>query len=359
MSIGQPMWGMGSKTATLNPPKSFNIHTRSGVDQPLTCRMHPVAVLKILNSYVRRAEENERTIGTLVGCTEGSVVEITDSFPVTHRETMQDGVSVVQFDQDQHRKMLELHQKVFPRDQVVGWFSTGTEIGNSCIMIHKFYCDHSRFIPSHTLAGPVHVLVDTEPAMGRSMDVKAFVFTQTQPLVASNLLQFHQVPLEVKASSAEKAGISQMMQAKSSGDSKPIDSIDGFNLGLKELLKLFRRMQEYVKAVKDGKVEGDLAVGRGLTAQLSSEPVIATEAIENLCKTSLQDSLMVVYLASLLRTQISMAEKIQALYGDVALQAPAPTGNYTRSDRFVGGVCQQWQQTGSCSWGDNCKYSHA
>jgi translation initiation factor 3 subunit F len=191
------------------------------------------------------------------------------------------------------------------------------------------------------------------------MDVKAFVFTQTQQSVAPNLLQFHQVPLEVKASPAEKAGISQMMQVKGSGDSKPIDAIDGFNLGLKELLKLFRRMQEYVKAVKDGRTEGDLAVGRGLTGQLCTEPVIATEAIENLCKTSLQDSLMVVYLSNLLRTQISMAEKIQALYGDVVAQPLPQSSNYSRGEggERRQGICLQWQ-AGSCSYGDNCRYSH-
>merc|ERR1711865_836137 len=153
--------------------------------------------------------------------------------------------------------------------------------------------------------------------------VKAFVNVRT--VVAENLLQFHEVPCQVQTSTAEKSGISQLMQAKSAA---PIDSINGFNLGLKELLGLFRRMQEYVRAVQDGKVQGDLAVGRGLTAQLCAEPVIATEAIENLCKTSLQDSLMVVYLSNLTRTQISMTEKIQALYGDVLPQGPPPSGGY-------------------------------
>merc|ERR1712072_1009225 len=109
-------------------------------------------------------------------------------------------------------------------------------------------------------------------------------------------------------------------------------------------------------------VQGDLAVGRGLTAQLCSEPVIATEAIENLCKTSLQDSLMVVYLSNLTRTQISMTEKIQALYGDKETQFPAPPSNFNtnRQDNREGGynreggelgVCRQWQ-AGNCTFGD-------
>merc|ERR1719217_1694356 len=222
--------------------------------------------------------------------------------------------------------MMALHQKVNPRDQVVGWFATGSEIIPASALIHAFYCTkESQFKATAVLPGPIHVLVD--PSLNQQRcSVKGFVNVRT--LVAENLLQFHEVPLQVQTSAAEKSGISQLMQAKKEA---AIDSIDGFTLGLKELLGLFRRIQEYVKAVQDGKVQGNLAVGRGLTAQLCSEPVIATEAIENLCKTSLQDSLMVVYLSNLTRTQISMTEKIQALYGDVVASAP---GGYDRSGGY-------------------------
>jgi len=231
--------------------------------------------------------------------------------------------------------MLALHQKVSPRDQVVGWFATGSEIIPASALIHSFFCSkESQFTATAVLPGPLHVLVDTSLNQQNQLGVKAFVNVRT--LVAENLLQFHEVPLQVQTSAAEKNGISQLMQAKKES---AIDSVDGFTLGLKELLGLFRRIQEYVKAVQDGKVQGDLAVGRGLTAQLCSEPVIATEAIENLCKTSLQDSLMVVYLSNLTRTQISMTEKIQALYGDVPSASTAPPSNFNtnRQDNREGG----------------------
>jgi translation initiation factor 3 subunit F len=324
------MWGMGAKKQLVNPPKGFNIASRTGIEQPITCRMHPVAVLKILSAYVRRPEGADRTIGTLLGCiSEGSTVDITDSFPVVHKDTESEGVLM---DQEYHKQMLALHQKVSPRDQVVGWFATnatGNEIISASALIHSYYCTaDSQFHATAVLPGPMHVLVDTS-LYNQKLGVKAFINVRT--VVADGLLQFHEVPLQVQTSlsPAERSGVSQLMQAKKES---AIDSIDGFTLGLKELLGLFRRMQEYVKAVQEGKVQGSLAVGRGLTAQLCSEPVIATEAIENLCKTSLQDSLMVVYLSSLTRTQISMTEKIQALYGDVVPQGP-PQGFHIDRER--------------------------
>merc|ERR1712060_974378 len=257
--------------------------------------------------------------GTLLGwISEGSVVDITDSFPVVHKDT-EEGVLM---DQDYHKQMLGLRQKVSPREVVVGWFSTGKEINATSAVIHAFYCTkESQFTATAVLPGPVHVLVPTSLSSAQqSFGIHAFVNVRT--VVAESLLQFHEVPLRVQTSAAEKSGISQLMQARratreavgSGGAPKDIASIDGFEGGLKELLSLFRRIQEYVQAVQKGNVKGDLAVGRGLTSALCAEPLIDMEAVEQLCTSSLQDALMVVFLSNLTRTQISIAEKINAQY---------------------------------------------
>lgn len=323
----QALWGLPDNRNKVTPPKCFNIASRvqkSSIELPLSCRVHPVAILKVLDAFVRRPEGAKRTIGTLLGwISEGSVVDITDSFPVVHKDT-DEGVLM---DQDYHKQMLALRQKVSPREVVVGWFSTGSEINATSAVIHAFYCTKdSQFTPTAVLPGPVHMLVDTSLTQ-QSLGMKTFVNVRTN--VAESLLQFHEVPLRVQTSAAEKSGISQLMQARratrealASGTlPKDIASIDGFEGGLKELLGLFRRIQEYVRAVMAGKVEGDKAVGRGLTTAICAEPVIDAEAVENLCHSSLQDALMVVFLSNLTRTQISIAEKINSQYnvnGDFA-----------------------------------------
>lgn len=314
------MWGLPEKKKQNNPPKCFNIASRvhkSSIEMLLSCRIHPVAILKILDAYVRRPEGAKRTIGTLLGwISEGSVVDITDSFPVVHKDT-DEGVLM---DQDYHKQMLALRQKVSPREVVVGWFSTGDEINATSAVIHAFYCTkESAFTATAVLPGPIHLLVDTSLS-SQALGIKAFVNVRTS--VAESLLQFHEVPLRIQTSAAEKSGISQLMQARRAVRdaaqkgiaAKDVGPVDGFELGLKELLGLFRRIQEYVRAVQSGKVQGDLAVGRGLTSALCSEPVIDVEAVENLCNCSLQDALMVVFLSNLTRTQITIAEKINAQY---------------------------------------------
>lgn len=317
------LWGLPDKKSKSTPPKCFNIASRvqkSSIEQPLSCRVHPVTVLKILDAYVRRPAGAQRTIGTLLGwISEGSAVDITDSFPVPHKDTTDEGVAI---DQDYHKSMLELRQKVSPREVVVGWFSTGDEINATSAVIHAFYCkkESSQFNPTAVLPGPLHLLIDTS-LVQQSFGIKTFVNARTA--VAENLLQFHEVPLRVQTSAAEKSSISQLMHARRANreaqanrmNAKDMASLDGLQGGLKELLGLSRRIQQYVRAVQSGKVEGHLAVGRGLTTALCAEPVIDVEAVENLCNASLQDALMVVYLSNLTRTQISIAEKISALFG--------------------------------------------
>lgn len=356
---GQAAWGLPEKRRTQNPAKCFNLASRAGVEQPLTCRIHPEVIVRILTSYVRRPETAQRTIGTLLGCiSEGSVVDITGCFPVVHKDT-DDSVLL---DQEYHKQMLALHQKCAPREVVVGWFSTGDEILATSAVVHAFYLSkESQFTPANILPGPLHLLVNTELAQ-QTFSVKAFVNVRT--VVAESLLQFREVPTQMQASKAETSGIAQLMQARratreaeQTNTVADIATMDGFRGGLRELLGLFRRMQEYVRAVQAGTVEGNLAVGRGLTAQLCSEPVIGAEAMAGICNNSLQDALMVVYLSNLTKSQINIAEKVQALYGEV-FDAQVPTAN---DAGFNGerrpGICRQFQ-AGNCSFGDRCRFKH-
>jgi translation initiation factor 3 subunit F len=302
----------------LNPPKSFNIASRvmmSSSEQLLSCRVHPVAILTILDSYVRRPEGARRTIGTLLGYITGSVLDITDAYAVIHKDTDDQGVLM---ETDYHKHVFQLRQKVSPREVVVGWFSTGDEITGTSAVIHSFYCSkESHFQPSIVLPSPIHLLVDTS-LQKRNLEIKAFLNVRT--VIADSLLQFHEIPLEVQTSAAEKAGISLLMQARRAAreappGSQPVASIgqmDGFEGGLRELLELFKKFQAYVREVHAGKKEGDLTVGRSITRTLCMEPVIDVDAVENLCMNSLQDTLMVVYLSNLTKTQISLAEKINA-----------------------------------------------
>ena len=85
------------------------------------CTVHPAVLFSIVDHYSRREEEQNRVIGTLLG-TIGDDGEVTvcSCFPVPHTETEEQ----VAVNTDFHATMLQLHQRVFPKQQVCTHSST-------------------------------------------------------------------------------------------------------------------------------------------------------------------------------------------------------------------------------------------
>jgi translation initiation factor 3 subunit F len=85
-----------------------------------TVTIHPVALFSILDHFLRRTESQERVIGTLLGTRTETDIEVKSSFAVIHNETDEQ----VALDMDYHRTMYDLHQKVNPKEIIVGWWVT-------------------------------------------------------------------------------------------------------------------------------------------------------------------------------------------------------------------------------------------
>lgn len=79
--------------------------------------VHPVALFSILDHFLRRKESQERVIGTLLGIRNETEIEVRNAFAVLHSETAEQ----VAVDMEFHRSMFELHQKVNPKEVIVGW----------------------------------------------------------------------------------------------------------------------------------------------------------------------------------------------------------------------------------------------
>jgi len=63
----------------------------------------------------------------------------------------------------------------------------------------------------------------------------------------------------------------------------------------------------------DKKEKGDVAVGQAIHDAISAIPKIDTGRFKKLLNDTVQDLLMVIYLANLTRTQVALADKITGL----------------------------------------------
>uniref|UniRef100_A0A3B0MZZ1 JAB1/Mov34/MPN/PAD-1 ubiquitin protease, putative n=1 Tax=Theileria annulata TaxID=5874 RepID=A0A3B0MZZ1_THEAN len=291
-----------SKLSDFNAGESYqHLGSKCFHSTPLTnikWKVHPMVIFTILDSYMRREDGQYNVIGTLLGVVcEANTVEITDSFVDRHSLTDE---GLLQIIKDHHENMYELKQKINPKEQVVGWFCTGSEMTELTCAVHgwfKQFNSVSKFYPNPNLYEPIHLLVDAS-CDSASMMIKAYV---QLPLTITKdaCFQFHEVDLELLVSPSDTAGISYLLKSLDNSKSRNPHNSDTLlpNTFENSLLKLKDLIDKCIKLVENAMEKGNSKiypeVGRFLLKTVSTEKLMNLKKIEKICELSLQDNLMV------------------------------------------------------------------
>eukprot|EP00375_Theileria_parva_P001407 XP_764079.1 hypothetical protein [Theileria parva strain Muguga] len=298
-----------SKLSDFNAGESYqHLGSKCFHATPLTnikWKVHPMVIFTILDSYMRREDGQYNVIGTLLGVVcEANTVEITDSFVDRHSLTDE---GLLQIIKDHHENMYELKQKINPKEQVNQIsmsfrFCTGSEMTELTCAVHgwfKQFNSVSKFYPNPNLYEPIHLLVDATCDSG-SMMIKAYV---QLPLTITKdaCFQFHEVDLELLVSPSDTAG--KTLLPNTFGNS---------------LLKLKDLIDKCIKLVENAMEKGNSKiypeVGRFLLKTVSTEKLMNLKKIEKICELSLQDNLMIAYLANLANLQFALSEHLNSSF---------------------------------------------
>ncbi|CAN6471371.1 unnamed protein product [Victoria cruziana] len=199
-----------------------------------SARVHPVVVFNICDCYVRRSDQAERVIGTLLGSVlPDGTVDIRNSYAVPHNESSDQ----VALDIDYHHNMFLSHQKVNPKEVIVGWYSTGFGVSGGSALIHEFY--------SREVANPVHLTVDTGFKNGEA-SIKAYVSSSLSLGERPLATQFNEIPLDLRMVEAERVGFDVFK--KTIVDKLPND-LEGMETTMERLLILIDDIYKYVDDV--------------------------------------------------------------------------------------------------------------
>ncbi|CAI9091652.1 OLC1v1026725C1 [Oldenlandia corymbosa var. corymbosa] len=261
----------------------------------LTAKIHPLVIFNICDCFVRRPDQAERVIGTLLGSVlPDGTVDIRNCYAVPHNESSDQ----VALDIDYHHNMLSSQQKVNPREAIVGWFSTGSGVTGGSALIHDFY---SREVPN-----PVHLTVDTGfKDEGRT--IKAFVSVNLSLGDQQLAAQFQEIPLDLRMVEAERVGFDILKTT--TVDRLPGD-LEGMEATMERLLALIDDVYKYVDNVVEGRVAPDNNIGRFISDTVASLPKFSPQAFNKLVNDSFQDHSLVLYLSSIARTQLSLAQTL-------------------------------------------------
>ncbi|KAI0057589.1 Mov34-domain-containing protein [Artomyces pyxidatus] len=261
---------------------------------PSSVTIHPVALFSILDHYLRRTDTQERVIGTLLGTrTEGDdVVDVRGAFAVLHSETSEQ----VAVDMEYHRAMYELNQRVSPKEVIVGWYSTGSNLNTYSALIQNFYSQETAPYPA------IHIALNTGTAEGEQAGVKAYISSPVGVYPKAENAVFVPIPVDLRFNDAERSGLRLL-----STPSHPATDLALLEATLQAVVDMLDRVLAYVQAVVAGTRPGDAAIGRYLMDAFGA----GTEELEKGgFASSLQDTLMMSYLANLVRAQAEVSARL-------------------------------------------------
>jgi len=295
--------GPASSAIYLQPPS-----TASAASRPLTVTIHPTALFSVLDHYLRGTTQatNQRVIGTLLGVrNEANEIEVRNSFAALHNETEEQIV----VDMDYHRNVYELYQKVNPKEAIVGWYSTGSELDNYSALVHQNF-----FGPETAPYPAIHVVVNTGVQKSGELGVKAFVSAPIGVTQRAENCAFIPIPCELKYQEAERSGIEILSSATSGPVPASFTELDILEKSLRDIIGMIDRVLAYVQLVTSGKVAGDERVGRQLLDSLSATVEgLEKGHLESLFTSHLQDTLMISYLTNLVRSQVEISSRLVLL----------------------------------------------
>ncbi|EJD01517.1 Mov34-domain-containing protein [Fomitiporia mediterranea MF3/22] len=263
--------------------------------------IHPVVLFTILDHYLRRTDDQERVIGTLLGTRTETEIEVHNCFAVLHSETSER----VAVDMEYHRTMYDLHHKVHPKEVIVGWYSTGSNLNTYSALIQNFY---SQETAPHTA---IHVALNTGTEEGSEPGVKAFISSPVGVYPKPENCVFVPIPCELRFNNSERGGLDLLTRSLSSTSpsiTNTATDLEVLERSVQSVSEMLDRVLAYVRSVIAGETKGDPTIGRYLLETFAT----STEGLDQgSFATSLQDTLMISYLANLIRSQAEVSSRLQ------------------------------------------------
>lgn len=275
---------------------------------PLTVVIQPQALFSILDHTSRRPPDQHRVIGTLLGTrsdTDDSLVTIHSAFAVGHTET----TDQVEVDMEYQKAMLALHMRANPKEVLVGWYATSSDLNTFSALIQNHYSSQGEGTYPYPA---VHLTVASE--QGKDVEVRAYISSAVgvTPERAADSAAFIPVPYTINYNEADRAGVDALEGAKAleSRTTGILTDIESLEKSIEDTMGMLDRVSKYVEGVIEEEVEPSTALGQFLLNTLALAPKVDPADIERDFNNHIQDVLTVSYLANMVRTQMDLSNRL-------------------------------------------------
>lgn len=124
---------------------------------------------------------------------------------------------------------------------------------------------------------------------------------------------FRDIRCNVVSGESDRVGVDTLLKMTGAASSAGAGELDMVETTVKKLLRTLEGVTDYVEKVVSGAATAEPSVVRLLQQVVAAAPCLPTESFGKMMNTQVQDMLTIVYLANLTRTQLALAEKLQAV----------------------------------------------
>mmetsp|Transcript_31658 Transcript_31658/g.51428 ORF Transcript_31658/g.51428 Transcript_31658/m.51428 type:complete len:304 (+) Transcript_31658:13-924(+) len=291
------------------PSKPFFLAPPSKDGEQIVLKVHPLVVFSILDHYKRRDPKQEHVIGILMGevniTPQGKEYQIKNCF---QQESMEHKGGGLIFDVNYYQKMATLQKKLNPKESVIGWYATDTQLD---IISYEVYS-----IIRKNFVEPVHLVVDASLRDSR-LSVDGYAVKKMGFGGKARLCQFGRVKTELTASEAAKIALGAVTTGGTDSERKSpftpatmLSEMENLTYSLRELLHLLDTVSEYVDQVVAGKERSTPEIGSAIKDALAAIPRIDMEMFTRMFNQKTENMLMILYLTNIIRTQVTLTNRI-------------------------------------------------
>ncbi|OWF48012.1 26S proteasome non-ATPase regulatory subunit 7-like [Mizuhopecten yessoensis] len=262
--------------------------------------VHPLVLLSVVDHFNRMGKVGnvKRVVGVLLGSNRQGVLDVSNSFAVPFDEDDKDK-SVWFLDHDYLESMYGMFKKVNAREKVVGWYHTGPKLDQNDVAINELI---RRYCPNSVL-----VVIDAKPK-DLGLPTEAYISVEeVHDDGTPTSKTFDHVPSEIGAEEAEEVGVEHLLRdIKDTTVGSLSQRITNQLMGLKGLHSHITDINNYLQKVTSQQLPVNHQIIYQLQDVFNLLPDINLQDFVKSVYVKTNDQMLVVYLASLIRSVIAL-----------------------------------------------------
>ncbi|EGC37344.1 hypothetical protein DICPUDRAFT_150096 [Dictyostelium purpureum] len=298
----------------------------------LEVELHPLVLINISDHFTRQKVENNysntRVIGVILGLQNGRNVEICNSFELVNTEVEK----VLVLDTAYLKKKYEQFKKVFPNYDLLGWYSTGSEVSKDDILLHKQILEFNE--------SPLYLMLDT--VASKNKDLPVYIYESELHMVGDEPTTiFVKTPFKIQTGEAERIGVNHIAKVTPSGSegSGLTTHLLSMHNAISMLNIRVKALSDYLQAVKEKRLPYEHGILRKVKSLCNQLPTIDTHDFKRSYLQEYNDVLLVTYLASITKTSASLNDTIDKYLvsheKQVHLEGPIKKSTYLQLNEIL------------------------